>query len=207
MATKTLTKRNIRPAVREETDEEVETKAEAKTVVSKALATLVSGWDKAAKQFDSYFPRIVQYVIENDTSKEEMRQALIDFRGMKPLTANNELSVIFRVAEYPNEVQACIEGDDNPATGEPWRVRDLRDLGKKTQGDGTGRDPEDSFKKRIRNVAKFAIEDAELELADFIAECKAAYKEVHAALEAAAVRAQEKAEGSEEEEGEEEEEI
>jgi hypothetical protein len=125
---------------------------------------------------------------------------------MKKITANNELSVIFRVKEFEDEVRACIEGDDNPATGEPWQVRDLRKLGVKTQ-EGGGRDPEDSFKKKVHNLAKYAIEEAQLELADFIAECKAAYKEEHAKAEAAAVRAAEKdGEPEGEEEGEEEDE-
>jgi hypothetical protein len=207
MATKVLTKHNIRPIAKPDADvdEEVETKAE-KVVVTKALAVLINGWDKAEKAAEAYWPKIVQFVIENETTRDELRQALVDLRGMKKITANNELSVIYRVAEFEDEVRACIEGDDNPDTGEPWQVRDLRKLGVKTQ-EGTGRDPEDSFKKRIRNVAKYAIEEAQLELADFIAECKAAYKEEHAKAEAAAVRAAEKdGEPKEEEDGESEEE-
>lgn len=203
MATKVLTKRNIRPVVKPdvEEEEETETGSETKVVVTKALAQLITNWDKAEKTAESYFPRVVAFVIENETTREELRQALLDIRKMAKLTANNEISVIMRVAEFPDEVQACIDGDDNPATGEPWKVRELRDLGKKKQ-EGGGRDPEDSFKKRIRTVAKYAIEEAQLELADFVAECKAAYKEEHAKAEARATRAEE---GDGETEGQEEE--
>lgn len=198
MATKVLTKRTVKPAVEVDEDEEVETSSEPKVVVTKALATLITGWDRAEKQAEAYWPKIVAFVIENETKREELRQALLDIRKMAKLTANNEISVIMRVSDFPDEVQACIDGDDNPATGEPWKVRELRELGKKKQ-EGGGRDPEDSFKKKIHNVAKYAIEEAQLEQADFIAECKAAYKEEHAKAEARATRA---AEGQEDGEAE-----
>lgn len=199
MATKVLTKRTVKPAVEvdEDTDTETETKAEPKVIVTKALATLISNWDKAEKTAESYFPRVVAFVIENDTSREELREALLTIRKMAPLTANNEISVIMRVKDFPDEVQACIEGDDNPATEKPWQVRELRDLGKKKQ-EGGGRDPEDSFKKKVRNVAKYAIEEAQLELSDFIAECKSAYKEEHAKAEAREAKANNGEEGEDE---------
>lgn len=205
-AVKTLTKKSIRPAPQPEPEEEVETKAETKVIVSKSLAVLINNWEKAEKTAEAYWPKVVQYVIENETTREELRQALMDIRGMKKLTANNEISVIMRVSEFPDEVQACIDGDDNPETGEPWQVRQLRELGKKSQ-EGGGRDPEDTFKRRIKTVAKYAIEEAQLELADFTAECKAAYKEVYASLEAKATREKKEggnSEGGEEGEGEEE---
>lgn len=188
---KVLTKKATRPVAQVEEDEDTETEpTTSKVVVTKALAEIVSKWDKAEKTAEAYWPRIVAFVIENGTERDELRQALLDIRKMAKLTANNEISVIMRVADFPDEVQACIDGDDNPATGEVWKVRELRELGKKKQ-EGGGRDPEDSFKKKIHNVARYAIEEANLELADFIAECKSAFREEHAKAEARSTRASE----------------
>jgi hypothetical protein len=176
-------KLGVRPKARieddTELDDETEAKAEPKVVVNKQLSRLMSEWKNAEDKADSYFPRIVQFVIENDTERKELKQALLD-RGMKDLSAVNEVSVIMRVSEFPDEVQACIDGEFEGG------VRALRELGKKKQ-EGSD-DPETKFKKSIERVATFAIDQVDLDQADFVAEAKSAYKKAYAKLEAKEAR-------------------
>jgi hypothetical protein len=194
--TKPTKKLGVRPKPRIEDDTdldtETESKAEPKVVVNKQLARLMSEWKSASEKADSYFPRVVQFVIENDTDRKELKQALLD-RGMKDISAVNEVSVIMRVSEFPDEVQACIDGEFEGG------VRALRELGKKKQ-EGTD-DPETKFKKSLARVAIFAIDQVDLDQADFIAEAKSAYKSAYAKLEARAAR-KESSEAETEEEGE-----
>jgi hypothetical protein len=198
----TKTKKTVRPVSQTDTEEEAESKAEP-IVITKALAKLMSEWNQSALKTDSYFPRVVQFVIENDTTKDEIKKALIELRGMTKLTAGNEISVIWRVREFPDEVQACIDGEDNPETGETWKVRELRKLGK-TDQDAGGRTVEDTFKRKLGNLAKYAVEDAKLERPDFLQECKEAWNDAYAKATSKNKSAKEDEATEEGEEGEEE---
>jgi hypothetical protein len=174
-ASKVLPKNRAIERVDEEEDVETKEEPEAKTIVSKGLAKLVTEWTQAVGKADSYFPKICQFVLEEGTEKKELKKALMEIRGMAKLTAGNEVSVIMRVIDYPDEIQKAIDGEIT--------VRELRDIGKE-EHEGKD-DPETKLEKGIKRMASFAIKELEMDQPDFLAQCKSAYKDRHAAAVAA----------------------
>lgn len=184
---KVITRNQQRPriAVQEEAEveEQVETKEEPKVVVvSKGLANLMTKWKNAFGQYESYFPQACQYIIENGTTKDELKQALIEFRGLEKPTLNNELSVLWRVKDHPEEVEATLNEEINPETGQVWRVRELRQVGVKPQTNKTDRSVEDKFIDLMDKVASYGIKEVKLGLNDFINQARTSYREQHATI-------------------------
>lgn len=195
-----------RPVVEVEPDieEQVEEKAEPTTVVvSKGLATLMTKWKHAFGQFEAYFPQACQYVIENQTTKEELRQALKEYRGMEVPTLNNEVSVIWRVKDHPEEVEACLNKELNPETGQIWTVRELRNVGVKPQLNRSEKSVEDKYVEMIEKIAIYAIKEVKAGLNDFVNQCRVTYREQHAIITGQKVRAQAAAKEANDEEEEE----
>jgi hypothetical protein len=208
VAAKTKTTSKIQPKNRaitaaeedEDVETETETKAEPKTQISPGLAELVTKWATAVGRADSYFPQIVQYVIEEGTERKELKQALMDIRGMEKITANNEVSVIMRVSEYPEEVERCLNKEIT--------VRQLRDTGKKEHDDKD--DPDTKFEKSLNRIAGQAITEIRLNREDFLAMCRSAYNKKNGdikAKEARAAEAKESGDGEGEGEGDEDETV
>ena len=195
MATLTATKKRVKADV--DVDDEVESKAEPDVIVDKGLGNLLKEWHQADRKAESYFLRIIEYVQENDISRQMLKKGLIEMRGMAELTANNEVSKVFKCIEQPDLVQQAV---DKKIT-----VRELRDRVTKRQ-EGTD-DPEQKLKKRLRLVATFAISEDDLNYDEgqFLRESKRAYKDAYAKIEAKAERQSEDGEDGEEDEGDEEE--
>lgn len=193
------TKNRLRsnPVVEEEEAEETEAKAEPKVTVNKQLAKLMTDWQAAYGKAESYWPKIVMFVIENETSRAELKQALKDFRGLEVPTLNNELSVIMRVKDYPEKVQECLDGE--------LSVRELREVGRKKQEGKEEEEPEERVGKLLDKAASFAIEEAAMEVDDFTKAARLSYKRRFSAISAKQAKAAAEAE-EEGEEGEEEEE-
>jgi hypothetical protein len=193
----------VEEEVGEEAEEQIESKAEPKAVVvSKGLASLMTKWKNAFGQYEAYFPQAVQYVIENGTTKEELKQALIDYRGLEVPTLNNELSVIWRVKDHPEEVEACLNEEINPETGQVWRIKDLRKVGMKPQLNRSEKSSEDKFVDSMDKVASYAIKEVKIGLNDFVTQARTSYREQHAAITGQKVKAQAAAQNQEEEEEE-----
>jgi hypothetical protein len=209
MPPKVIAKNRIRPQVEEETEdmEQVEEKAEPKAsvAVSKGLATIMSKWKNAFGQYEAFFPQAVQYVIENGTTKDELKAALQEYRGLEVPTLNNELSVIWRVKDHPEEVEACLNEEINPETGQVWRIKDLRKVGMKPQLNRNEKTAEDKFVDSMDKVATYAIKEVKIGLNDFITQARTSYREQHASITGQKVKAQAAARDQDEEENTEEE--
>jgi hypothetical protein len=179
---------------------EPETKADASTeevvVVDKGLLKLVNDWEKADKQAGSYFARICEYVHDNEgIKKSEMKKALIDVRGMKEMTANNEVSKIWKIKDNEEVLEQLLAGDITVQ-----RAKELVT----TKQEGTD-DDETKLEKSLKRAATFGIEKLSIEAAEFIGKARASYKEALAKAHAKAERQAENGEGGEEGEEEEEE--
>jgi hypothetical protein len=204
MPPKVVTKNRLQPRaeVEEEVEETVETKAEPKkqVIVSKGLATLMTKWKNAFGQYEAYFPQACAYIIREGTSRDELKQALIEYRGLEAPTLNNELSVLWRVKDHPEEVEACLNEEINPDTGQVWRVKDLRKVGAKPQLNRTEKSTEDKFVDSMDKVAIYAIKEVKLGLNDFINQARVSYREKHAEITGQKVKAQAAAKENDEEE-------
>ena len=65
-------------------------------------------------------------VQENEISRAELKKALIEIRGMKELTANNEVSAIMNIIDrVPEMIEQAIDGEVT--------TRDLREAGRKSR--------------------------------------------------------------------------
>lgn len=183
---------------RVETDDETDTptKAEPKVVVSAELRTLVKDWDKAEKNAGGYWVKIAVHISENEVSRAELKEALKTIRKMQELTANNEVSKLFKMKDHPDVLEQLV---NNEIT-----VREAREM-VTTKQEGTD-DPETKLMKSLKRAATFAIKEADVELADFVATAKSAYKDANSRIESAAKRAAANGGGDDEDEGEDEEE-
>jgi hypothetical protein len=176
-AVMTRTRKQVRPDV--EIEEEVETKADADVIVDKGLARLLNEWETQDNKAESYFVKVCQYVAENDITRPMLKKGLIELRGMKDLTANNEVSKIFKAIDHPDLIEKAAEGE--------MTVRELR------EAISTGREPKDSaddasdkLHKRLRLAARFAITNDDLQYDDkaFLRDAGKAYREVYKKIEA-----------------------
>jgi hypothetical protein len=193
MAVLTKTGTKVRSRVEETEEPETKVKPEEAPVVDKGLNRLVLEWEKSFKQTESYWPRIVEYVADNDVSRKTLEKALIDLRGMQPMTAKNEVSKIFKGAKEEHR-----ESLDQVLAGEKT-VREFREE-ITTKQEGTD-DAETKFNKKLEGVARYAITEIEmLELSDFIAASRKAYKSAFAKVEKAARKAEGETSGDGEEE-------
>lgn len=203
--TRNQTRQRIAPRVEEieEEQEQIETKAEKKVVVTKGLAALMTNWKNAFGKAEAFFPQAVQYIIDEQTTKDELKQALIEFRGLEVPSLNNELSTLWRVKDYPDEVEAYANGEINEATGRVWTVRDLRAVGRKPQENkAPGKSVEDKFVELMGKVARYGITEVKLGLNDFIAQARVSYREEHATVTGQKAKAAAAAkEANDEEEG------
>ena len=178
-------------------------------VANKELVSLVREWKEAEDNADAYFPRIVQLVIELKTERKELKDILMKERGLTELSAGSELSVIYRLVELENAeelVEAVINGEDNPETGEPWTVRDYRKVGIKEQ---SGKDdPDTRLKKGLQRMANLAIEEAGVDDREQFGKlARNAFDKAESRIEKKQAKASKKAEAdgeeSEDQEGEE----
>jgi len=179
-----LTKTKVKPRVRVDEDEETETKAEPKPIVEKGLGGLVKQWDDNIKKGESYWARIVEYVADNEVSRKDLKAALIEIRGLAPMTADNECSKILTGAKEENRehLESLLAGDIT--------VRKFRELITTPQ---EGKDePETKFHKAMKKVATQAITELNMvELSDFVAAAKQDYRTAYAKVEAKQKREEE----------------
>jgi hypothetical protein len=183
------------PISEAETEPQTETKEEAKVVVSKGLATLVSEYHKTFTAGDSYWIKIVDYCQKQKTTRKELEVALVEIRGLKRLTALNEVSKIMKGVEHPDLIKRCREGKIT--------VRQFRDMiTKKQEGTEEKEDSvEDRTSKSLVRIAKNAIIDGRIAEEEFLELCTDAYSTAIDRIEKEEKRAQKKAEGNGETEG------
>jgi hypothetical protein len=179
---------------RERVADEPETKEEPKVIVDKGLAKLVQEWDSQDKKAGGYWIRICEYVAENDITRAQLKKALMDLRGMAEVTANNEVSKIFKMRDNPDVLEQLKDGEITQ--------REAREAVTKKQ-EGTD-DAETKLKKQLNRAASFAINEVEAESGEFVTLARGAYKDQYAKIEARKAREEEgeEVEGDEEEEEE-----
>jgi hypothetical protein len=193
IAPKSVVKSKTRPAPEPDEETESDTKAETKIIVDKGLATLVKDWDKADKVQGSYWVKIAEYVSDNDISRAMLKKALMDLRGMAELTANNEVSKIFKLKDAPEVLEQLVNGDIT--------IKQAKEAVTKKQ-EGTD-DAETKVKKGLHRLASVAIQEVEAEQGEFVQMAKTAYRETLAKLQAKAAKEEGEGEEGEDEEGEE----
>jgi len=154
-------------------DDETETKEGATVVVSTGLATLCKQWENSVVEGKSYWLKIVRYCINNETSREELKEALITLRNMKPLTAANEVSKIGKAVERPDLVKKAEKGQ--------MTIEELREAVSKKQ-EGTSK-PDVQLRKSLKRIAMFGIQTLEMDEETFLAEAQEQFKEAEASVD------------------------
>jgi hypothetical protein len=186
----TATKTKTRPSTKAQV--EVETEAEVEVVVDSGLIKLLEKWDKSKEAAnksqataDDNWIQLAKYVRDHDISKEQLRYALVNIRGMKESSANVECTRLLRFQhseEASDMLDRKLEGDEEIS------VHDLRSANVK-RGEKAEVDPIVHCEKKLTTVAKFAIEEAEIvDVSEFGSLARKAYKIATAKIEAAAKR-------------------
>src|SRR5258708_7722943 len=134
------------------TKEDVETKEEAKVVTDQRLGKMLKEYTGLEKQTQGYWLKIVEYVKENETSRDVLKATLIQYRGIQESTANVEATMIMNATKEEHEdlLQQALDGEIS--------VRDLRKgIMKKREGKGEENN-EHKLEVKLRQVARFAID-------------------------------------------------
>jgi hypothetical protein len=164
-----------KPNIEDDTtlDDEPEVKEGATVVVSSGLATLCRQWESSIVQGKGYWLKIVRYCIDNETSKEELKEALITIRNMKPLTAANEVSKIGKAVEHPELVRKAEKGQ--------LTIEALREQVTKKQEGSTK--PDVQLRRSLKRIAMFGIQTLDLDVETFIGEAEEQFKEAQASVD------------------------
>jgi hypothetical protein len=141
----------VKTAVKTKAKEETETKEEAKVIVDTRLGKMLKDYTASEKQTQGYWLKIVEYVKENELSRDVLKATLIQFRGVQESTANVEATMIMNATKEEHEdlLEQALAGDIS--------VREFR-KGIMKKREGKEEDAEKKLAIRLRQAAKYAIE-------------------------------------------------
>jgi len=152
----TATKQITRTVSKTKPDAETETKEEAKAIVDTRLGKMLKDYTQSEKQTQGYWLKIVEYVKENELTRDVVKATLIQFRGVQESTANVEATMIMNAAkeEHSELLDQALAGDIS--------VREFR-KGIMKKREGKEEDPERKLALRMKQTAKYAIEKGEID--------------------------------------------
>lgn len=131
-----------------------EAKAEEKVLVDQKLANLYKDYSKAEKQQHSYWLQIVEYVRENEITREVLRATLISVRKVKENTANVEASMVMNAAK-PEHGDLFQQAQDGEISVREFRKAIMTSRGAKEE------DPKKELEKKLKIVIRYAIDKAD----------------------------------------------
>lgn len=177
-----------------------ETKEEPEVIVDQRLGKLLKDYTASEKQTGSYWLKIVEYVKENEITRDILKQTLIEFRNIQEATANVEATMILNAAkdEHSDLLDQAMSGD--------MSVREFRKSIMTKRGDRAPEDNEKKLELKLKQAARFAIEKVEMDSAkEFQKLAFEVFTDVRESYTEDQAEAAEEEDESKEEEGEEEE--
>jgi hypothetical protein len=147
----------VKPTAKAAPQEQVETREEPQVVVDPNLGKILKKYSESEKQTQSIWLQIVEYVKEQDLSRDVVKASYIQFRGVQENTAQVEVSLIFTACkeEHAENLQKALDGE--------MTVRDFRKSIMKPREGKEAPDPEKKLVTKLKMTARFAIENCDID--------------------------------------------